>query len=543
MVQASEHLARAREHFVGQRWEWACAAFAAADVVEPLQVADLERYAEAAQISGRIDEAIALLVRVVEDRAAARDVHAMCRAAYWLWSAHGFARAEFAQGAAWVSRARTLAEESRSDAYGWVLVPQAHADIGSGAFDTAAELLHRATAQGTEAGDVDLVTIATLMRGRALMMSGSTQAGLSLLDHAIVSLLTGATSPRTTAVMFCAAIGTCHQAHELQRAREWSVALDQWLSTIDELDGAYFGNCRIYRAMLLRLRGEWQRALEELEATCRELAHDGRLIEGHAWYELAETRRLRGDPGVLEAFQKALALGYSIQPGMGRYHLARGETPAALTGLRRALAERDVPMRRFELLLTLASAAIEAEDREEATDAIAEMATFESEHPSVAVKAATCEARGVKALADNQPAEALTCLRRAAGAWRELAAPYETARVSVLIADACEAVGDEEGAEMERSAARETFVRLGAGPDVDRLDARPSGADSAGHGLSDRELEVLRLVVAGKTNAAIAAELFISERTVHRHVSNTLAKLDAPSRTAAAIYAVRHDLV
>jgi len=272
MIQASEQLALAREHFVGKRWESACAAFSAADLVEPLDVVDLDTYAEAAQISGRIDAAIAQLVRVFEDRAAARDVHAMCKAAYWLWSAHVFARAEFALGAAWLSRARTLADGHRSSADGWILVPQAYADIGSGAFEAAAGLLHRAIERGVAAGDVDLVTIATMMRGRALLMSGTTEPGLDLLDQAMASLLTGATSPRTTAVMFCAAIGTCHQAHELQRAREWSVALEQWLSTIDELDGAYFGNCRIYRAMLLRLRGDWPGALAELEATCRELA-------------------------------------------------------------------------------------------------------------------------------------------------------------------------------------------------------------------------------------------------------------------------------
>jgi len=152
---------------------------------------------------------------------------------------------------------------------------------------------------------------------------------------------------------------------------------------------------------------------------------DGRLIEGHAWYELAETRRLRGDSGVLEAFQKALALGYSIQPGMGRYHIARGEVLAALTGLRRALAERDVELGRFELLLTLVSASIEAEEREEAEGFIAEMTMFERDHPSAAVKAATAEARGAQALVDNEPAEALTCLRRAAQTWRELGAPSE----------------------------------------------------------------------------------------------------------------------
>lgn len=541
MAQVSDPLALARDHFAGRRWEPARAAFRAADSTAGLAPADLERYAEAAQVSGHIDEALTLLARVLADHEAAGDVHATGRAAYWLWNAHGFARGEFAIGAAWVSRARALAEERCSEEDGWIVVPEAYAHLGRGAFDEAAVLLERAHQRGTAADDVDLVTIAATMRGRALLMSGDRERALPLLDQAMITLITGAASPRTTAVTYCAAIGTCHQAHELQRAREWSVALDEWLTTMDELEGAYFGNCRIYCAMLRRLGGDWSGALAELEDACRELATDGRLVEGHAWYELAETRRLLGDPGALEAYQKAVALGYSIQPGMARYHLTRGEVAAALAGLRRALTEREVDARRFELLPALVLASVSAGEPDEAAGCLVEMTAFEQSHPSLAVSATTDEARGVAALADHEPADALTCLRRAAQSWRELGAPYETARVSVLVSRACEAVGDREAAEMELTAARETFVSLGARPDLEQLDAQASTL--VDDRLSPRELEVLQLVASGKTNAAIAEELFLSERTVHRHVSNILAKLEVPSRTAAATYAVRHELV
>ena len=69
----------------------------------------------------------------------------------------------------------------------------------------------------------------------------------------------------------------------------------------------------------------------------------------------------------------------------------------------------------------------------------------------------------------------------------------------------------------------------------------PDQLDAAS-GLSPREIEVLRLIVDGRTNAEIAAELYLSERTVHRHVSNILTKLGVRSRTAAAILAVQHKL-
>jgi predicted ATPase/DNA-binding CsgD family transcriptional regulator len=62
-------------------------------------------------------------------------------------------------------------------------------------------------------------------------------------------------------------------------------------------------------------------------------------------------------------------------------------------------------------------------------------------------------------------------------------------------------------------------------------------------GLTRREVEVLRLLVPGKSNKEIAAALFISPNTATNHVKHILAKLDVPSRGAAASFAVRHELV
>lgn len=542
MADAAHHLARAREHSGGSRWKQACAEYAAADELEPLGVDDLERFAEAAQISGRIDEALSTLTRVFDLHAVAGNIHAMGRTTYWLWSAHVFARGEFATANGWVGRARTLAEQQQSASNGWLLLPEAYAQIGNADYETAAGVLHRATERGIAVGDVDLVTIATIMRGRALLKSGSMNAGLTLLDEAMVNVLTRTTSPRTTSVMFCAAIGTCHQVHELQRACEWSGALDRWLSELDQLTGAYFGNCRIYRAMLMRLRGHWSRALAELDEACHDLLHDGRLIAGHAWYELGEMRRLRGDPGVLEAYERAVGFGYSVQPGLASHHLALGEVGAALAGLRRALAEREEDMSRFPLLPVLIAASINAGELAEADTFLAEMTAVEQQHPTLAVRAAVAEARGTLALADGRPSEALASLRKATQGWRELGAPYEAARASVSVAAACRAVDDTDGAAMELRAARDIFVQLGARPDVTRVDEHMRQPGDDRHGMTPRELEVLRLVAAGKTNAAIAADLFLSERTVHRHVSSILAKLNASSRTEAATYAVQHRL-
>jgi len=135
-------------------------------------------------------------------------------------------------------------------------------------------------------------------------------------------------------------------------------------------------------------------------------------------------------------------------------------------------------------------------------------------------------------------------LRRAWTAWQEPQAPYEAARARALVGLACRALGDDDSAEIGLDAARRVFQQLGAAPEIARVEAlsRKTAAKAAG-GLTAREVQVLRLVAAGKTNQAIAADLFLSEKTVARHVSNIFAKLGLSSRAAATAYAYQHGLV
>ncbi len=144
-------------------------------------------------------------------------------------------------------------------------------------------------------------------------------------------------------------------------------------------------------------------------------------------------------------------------------------------------------------------------------------------------------------LAAGAPEQALPALRRAHHLWHDLQAPYEAARARVLLGRACRAMHDDEGAALELAAARQVFRQLGAHPDVVLVDAL-GGARPVDLPLSPREVEVLRLIAAGRTNRSIARELTLSEKTVHRHVSSILTKLGVGSRTAAAAYAYEHGL-
>jgi DNA-binding CsgD family transcriptional regulator len=153
-------------------------------------------------------------------------------------------------------------------------------------------------------------------------------------------------------------------------------------------------------------------------------------------------------------------------------------------------------------------------------------------------------AEGATLLAEGDPRGALAALRSSWTAWHALDAPYEAARTRVLIGLACRDLADREAAALELDAAADVFRRLGAAPDLARAEAllgEPM-APVAG-GLTARELEVLRLVAAGKTNRAVAADLVISDRTVARHLSNIFDKLGVSSRAAATAYAYEHGLI
>ena len=135
-------------------------------------------------------------------------------------------------------------------------------------------------------------------------------------------------------------------------------------------------------------------------------------------------------------------------------------------------------------------------------------------------------------------------LRRAWTEWQRLEAPYEAARVRVLIGKAYQQLGDRESAAMEFDAARWVFEEVRAMADLAALESLTDTRERpvTPGGLTSRELEVLGLVAAGWTNRRIAAALVISEHTVARHVQNMLAKLGCTSRAALASFAAEHGL-
>jgi ATP/maltotriose-dependent transcriptional regulator MalT len=294
------------------------------------------------------------------------------------------------------------------------------------------------------------------------------------------------------------------------------------------------------------LNGAWPDALKEIAAVCTDLDGYTGWVCGHAYYQLGEVRRVRGEWDAAEdAYRRAAEHGCPTQPGLALLRLAEGDVEAASAGVRRALTEVTAKPERLDLLKAAVTIYLEQGKIEMARAAVTEFEEITRELTAPAIEAETSAVRGALALSEGDPGSALPLLRRAVGTWQQQDVPHEVAKLNVLIGQACRALADHDGARLEFSAARETFERLGARPDLAQLDriVAATGAGSGTHGLTRREIEVLCLIARGKANRAIANELHLSERTVHRHVSNIFTKLDVDSRTAAVAYGIKHRIV
>jgi DNA-binding CsgD family transcriptional regulator len=308
---------------------------------------------------------------------------------------------------------------------------------------------------------------------------------------------------------------------------------------------AFAGVCQVHRAEIMQLHGAWPDAIHAARQACMRSQGVDRRAAAAAFYQQAEVHRLKGEfAAAEEAYRGASRLGLEPQPGLALFRLAQGRPDAAATAIRRIAGTRVDRLKRMSLLpayIEIMLAAGEVEDARNACRELKDIArTFGTGVPG-AIAAHAC---GAVDLAEGDAQAALGSLRPALEVWQRIEAPYAAARVRVLIGLACRALGDEDGAGLEIDAARSVFERLGAAPDLARTESLMKGATSRrAHGLTPRELEVLRLVAAGETNKAIAGKLSLSEKTIGRHVSNILAKLDVSSRTAATAFAFQRKLI
>ncbi|PSK95535.1 regulatory LuxR family protein [Haloactinopolyspora alba] len=512
--------------------------------VGELDVVGLERLGEAAFWTGRPREAIDARRRAhAIHRAAGRDARA-AKVAWLLFSGH-FDLDEMAAASGWLGCARRDAETARgSPECGYVALASGEWALYRG--DTGSALAHvdEARRTGQVHRDRDLVALSLATEGRVRVTRGETAEGIALLDEAMAEATCGGLTPFVTGWVYCLLLYTCQLLGDVGRAGEWSDWAMRWCAEHGE-ESWYPGLCRLHRCEVAVQRGEWTSAEREAVRAVEELAAFGDFAIADGHYLAGEIRRRRGDHSAAErAFRRVHELGGNPQPGLALLRIDQGDAEAAVTALAVALAGAPArPLPRARLLDAHVRASLCAGDVATARGSADELAALATGMDAILMRALTTASRGAVMLAEDDVGHAVPALREAVAAYRRLACPYEAAQARELLGRALRRAGDEDGAAMEFDAAVVAYRHLGAVPDARRASALAGEHASYPKGLTAREVEVLRLVARGESNRAVAAELFISEHTVARHLSNIFSKVGVPSRSAATAFAFGHGLV
>lgn len=531
---------RGRDAVERRSWGEAFAELRTARDEGALGAEELERLALSAYMVGRDDECDAAWMEAHRAWARIGEPERAARCAFW--HALGlFFRGDLAPGMGWVARGRRMLRQSSRDGveHAWLTMMTALPSLFEQDPHAAASFVE-AERVAERFDDADAATFARLCLGVALVSEGSMPEAMALLDEVMVAVTAEEVSPLIAGIAYCQTIAVCQAVFDLRRAREWTRALSRWCDAQQDLV-PFRGNCLVHRCEIFQLEGAWPAAAAEAARACETLAGPPAWDSlGSAHYQLGEIQRLRGELlQAEESYGRASLAGRDPEPGLSLLRLAQGRVDAASGAIHRALQDADDPVGRSRLLPAYVEISLALGDADAARGAADELAAIATQLNAPYLHAVAAHAAGAVLLAEGQPQAARIALRGALEAWRDLEAPYEAARVRVLLGSASDALGDGDGARHEREAARRAFTELGAALDLERLDGVPASATT---GLSARETEVLTLIAAGKSNKAIALELFISEKTVARHVSNILAKLALSSRTEAAAYAFRHGL-
>ncbi len=544
-------IVQGREAFAQRKWREAYAHLSAADREPSLETADLERLATAAYLVGEDAHATAIWTRAHHQLIDQGNLERAARWGFWL-SLSLLLGGEMARSTGWLARSQRLLKD-REDAcveQGYGLVVTGLLEMGKGKTESAGAGFERALALAEQFGDPDLLALSLLSQGQNLILSHKNAEGVARLDEAMVAVAAGEVSPVLAGIVYCAVILTCQRIFDFRRAREWTAQLDAWCASQPDLV-PYRGQCLVHRSEILQLRGDWPEALAEAMKARDHLADRSEAVVGRACFQQGELHRLRGEFAQAgEMYSEAGRNGYEPQPGVSLLRLAEGKLDAAAAAIRGGAdpaGGRRAPgagSSRPKVLGPYIEILVATGDLDAARAAADELAQIAAAFDAPFLLATSAQATGTVLFAEGKTKAALALLREAWAIWQQLEAPYESARVRVLIGRGCRRLGDHETARMHFDAAHSVFGRLGAAPDLVELerlmDIQDAGPSST---LTEREREVLSLVAAGETNRQIAAAVGISEHTVARHLSNIFDKLGVTSRTAASAFAHKHKLV
>jgi class 3 adenylate cyclase len=488
------HLELGRDAVARHEWREGVDALRAADGEQPLSPDDVELLGTAAWWAGQSDDATDALERAFAGyEAAGRDEDA-ARVALWL-AYHAFRRLAAAIAAGWVARATRILERiPESPWHGFIAIMQGQRALMTGDLEAGMARLDEAIAIGRERGSPDALYVAMAMKGLALVLAGQWRDGVAALDEAAAAATSAPMDLRSASDIYCMTIGACRNLGDLERAAQWTEESERWMRR--QHAGGYPGVCRVHRAELKMLHGQWTEAEREARQACDELERF-RIMDGVGFAQNAvgEIRLRMGDlDGAAEAFDRAYEFGHDAQPGLSLLLLARNQPEEAAQSISKALAaaagtgglaDRGAQGRLLPAQVTIALA---NGDLETASAAVEELETIAADFERPLFRAGALTARGQLLLGEARASEASPVLSQSWRLWQATDLPYEAARARLHYADALEELGDVAGARRDRAAAHAAFERLGATLDLERMDALPGGAVQASGGTERRRV-------------------------------------------------------
>ena len=478
------------------------------------------------------------------------------RMAIWLaWDTAAF-RGEHAVANGWLQRAHRLLDgRPDSTEHAWLALRSGvFALLDDGDPQRAQQLASEAVRIGHALGAVDYEMVGRALGGFARVTAGSVVEGLQELDEVNAAVLAGEMNDRVMIGLACCyLIAACERIRDFERAVQWCDRLKAFCEKWGFRP--LFAVCRTQYASVCMWRGAWDEAERELTSATDELAASRPAMTGEGFVRLGELRRRQGK--LDEAMSLFERCGSHPLASLGRASVTfdRGDFKACADLAERHLRRLPASNRteRAAALELMVRACLEQGRTDEASDAVSELRAIADEAGTAPLRALACLAAGLVAARAGDRKIAREQFEDAVDLFKESGSPFETGRTRVELACVMKALGRSEAAADEVQRAIEDLTPLGASLEISRaravLDGGALSAEGSASGvdgrkvLTPREIEILQLISTGLNNQAIAEKLFISEHTVHRHVANTLTKLNVSSRSAAVAHAGRLGLL
>ena len=446
----------------------------------------------------------------------------------------------------WWRRAEDLLEgvDVRAE-HGWHAVRQAELAMAV-EHDTqvARDAGERVETIGRTLGEADLRFAGMAISGLAIASSGDPALGMARLDSAVAAATAGDVRDLMWMGKICCwLIVACQETNDLARADEWCLRVEDMCRRQNLTP--LFSVCQIQHSTVLIARGTWPEAERALVAALAATAGSQRRSRLEAVVQLGELRRRQGRLAEADGLLAQAEFSPAAITSRAMIRLQEGDPAAAWAAIRLLLPT--IPdanrLARARVLLPAVLAAQAAGDH-----AAAEQAADELDATARAIR--TGPLLGIAAVAratvGTDDGECVRRWREAVERFHDAGLAFDEAEGRLGLARALLRLGESAAADQQLTVATAALTELGAAAsllDADCLRTTIAGDRTSTGLLSEREVQVLRLVARGLTNQQIADDLVLSPHTVHRHIANILVKLDQGSRAGATAYALTHHLI